>query len=105
MSLQREQKGVIVIERGGEKTTHPFFEGLNLIGRAAKKVHIHINSEDVSKIHAKLVCEKNSISIADNKSKNGVFLNDFQHPLEPEKPVTVDPFSDIILVSEFRCKL
>lgn len=52
----------------------PLKEGRNLVGRGAN-CQIRFNDLDVSKEHALLLIESERISVVDNQSRNGTFVN------------------------------
>lgn len=70
----QKQKGILILEHGGETHKFPLYEGENSIGRNHLKNKITIRDKSISDVHAKLICRKGLLWVVDCASKNGVFV-------------------------------
>lgn len=81
----RDGVGMLICESATFTGKLPFYEGTNLVGRNPAKTNITIKDRSVSEVHAKIICNNRVIKIVDNKSKNGVYINDLDHQIQPDE--------------------
>lgn len=86
MSLSRSVWSLKGISGEFQGNTLPLRSSVMTMGRASEN-HIMISDNNVSRHHATLFVNKDSIQIMDEKSRNGVLLN--EKKIEPGKKITL----------------
>lgn len=75
-----------------------------MVGRNPAKTTLTIKDRSISEIHAKVIVRNGAIRILDARSKNGVYINDLENPIEPDIEVTIDPKIDVVYFAQIRGK-
>ena len=83
----------------------PFYEGKNIIGRNKTLCNVFVDHLALSKKHAIMTCKDEKLTIRDCNSKNGVYINVYSQSIEPEEEIQLNPFKDILYVSDLQCKI